>query len=237
MRSSRPSGSTKGDADRSQAEDGQRHRGGGRRRRPPDSLLLDGRQRADLGSGQRNGIQPLLVQSHAQHRHGDALAGGKQHVHFTCRWIIADIGSHTGGQVTHQYRIPPQGTPIIQLDINAEELGRNYPIKLGLQGDARNTLRRMLSEAKQVKPRTEWLGRVHALIAEWRAGVDEQLALAKEIVRKTTTSINVIQTAGMAPGPVVVKNNFHNVPDNGTVASWDLGYPGSADPEQFYMTE
>jgi acetolactate synthase-1/2/3 large subunit len=89
--------------------------------------------------------------------------------------LVFFIGSHTGGQVTHQYRIPPQGTPIIQLDINAEELGRNYPIKLGLQGDARNTLRRMLSQAKQVERRTEWLGRVHALIAEWRAGVEEHV--------------------------------------------------------------
>lgn len=37
--------------------------------------------------------------------------------------------------------------------------------------------------------------------------------------------------------PLVVKNNFHNVPETGgIVASWDLGFPGSADPEQFYMT-
>ena len=86
--------------------------------------------------------------------------------------LVFFIGSHTGGQVTHQYRIPPQGTPIIQLDINAEELGRNYPIELGLQGDARNTLRRMLQEADQVEPRVEWLNRVHELIREWRASVE-----------------------------------------------------------------
>ena len=51
--------------------------------------------------------------------------------------LVFFIGSHTGGQVTNGYRIPPQGTPIIQLDINPEELGRNYPIQLGMQGDVR----------------------------------------------------------------------------------------------------
>ena len=37
--------------------------------------------------------------------------------------------------------------------------------------------------------------------------------------------------------PLVVKHNFHNVPEEGgVVASWDLGFPGSTDPEQYYMT-
>ncbi len=37
--------------------------------------------------------------------------------------------------------------------------------------------------------------------------------------------------------PLVVKHNFHNVPrTGGIVASWDLGFPGSSDPEQYYMT-
>jgi peptide/nickel transport system substrate-binding protein len=44
-----------------------------------------------------------------------------------------------------------------------------------------------------------------------------------------------IGTIGQHPSPVIVKNNFHNVPEIGLVASWDLGYPGTADPEQFYI--
>lgn len=46
-----------------------------------------------------------------------------------------------------------------------------------------------------------------------------------------------IGTIGAHPSPVIVKNNFHNVPDVGLVASWDLGYPGTADPEQFYIAQ
>jgi peptide/nickel transport system substrate-binding protein len=46
-----------------------------------------------------------------------------------------------------------------------------------------------------------------------------------------------IGTIGEHPSPVIVKNNFRNVPDNGLVASWDLGFPGSADPEQFFFDQ
>jgi peptide/nickel transport system substrate-binding protein len=46
-----------------------------------------------------------------------------------------------------------------------------------------------------------------------------------------------IGTVGEHVSPVVVKNNFRNVPETGLVASWDLGYPGTADPEQFFIRE
>ncbi len=44
-----------------------------------------------------------------------------------------------------------------------------------------------------------------------------------------------IGTVGEHVSPAVVKNNFRNVPETGLVASWDLGFPGSADPEQFFF--
>ncbi|NJR12325.1 hypothetical protein HC776_00015 [bacterium] len=46
-----------------------------------------------------------------------------------------------------------------------------------------------------------------------------------------------IGTIGQHPSPVIVKNNFRNVPETGLVASWDLGYPGTADPEQFFIDQ
>jgi acetolactate synthase-1/2/3 large subunit len=87
--------------------------------------------------------------------------------------LVFFIGSHTGGQVTHGYQIPPQGTPIIQLDLNAEEIGRNYPIKTGMQGDVRNSLRRMIEMADSVEPRTQWISRVQELVQKWQESVSE----------------------------------------------------------------
>jgi peptide/nickel transport system substrate-binding protein len=74
------------------------------------------------------------------------------------------------------------------------------------------------------------------LYDQYRSTVDpkEQLKLAKEIVRTTTMSLNVIQTAGMAPGPVVVKNYFHNVAKNHT-SDWIIMTPGTQDPSHYWM--
>lgn len=44
-----------------------------------------------------------------------------------------------------------------------------------------------------------------------------------------------IGTVGEHVSPVIVKNNVHNVQDTGLVAGWDLGFPGTADPEQFFF--
>ena len=94
--------------------------------------------------------------------------------------LVFFIGSHAGGQVTHGYRIPPQGTPTIQLDINGEELGRNYALDVGLQGDVRNTLRRMITAAAAggsaeagaaVPDRSAWVTRVQELVAAWKEQV------------------------------------------------------------------
>jgi peptide/nickel transport system substrate-binding protein len=46
-----------------------------------------------------------------------------------------------------------------------------------------------------------------------------------------------IGTVGENVSPVVVKNNFRNVQETGSVASWDLGFPGTADPEQFFFKQ
>ncbi len=85
--------------------------------------------------------------------------------------LVFFIGSHTGGQVTNAYQIPPQGTPVVQLDINPEELGRNYPIEVGMQGDVRNTLRKMLEYSEEIEPRNKWVGRVQELVQNWKDSV------------------------------------------------------------------
>jgi acetolactate synthase-1/2/3 large subunit len=85
--------------------------------------------------------------------------------------LVFFIGSHTGSQVTMEWQIPRPGTPVIQLDIDPAELGRSYPIQVGLQGDARAALRKMLEVAETSGPRTEWLTIVQHLVQEWRAEV------------------------------------------------------------------
>jgi acetolactate synthase-1/2/3 large subunit len=83
--------------------------------------------------------------------------------------LVLFIGSHTGSQVTNEWRIPPAGTPVIQIDIDARELGRNYPTEVALLGDARVTVRRLMEVLELKEGTTEWLQRVHQLVSEWRS--------------------------------------------------------------------
>lgn len=84
--------------------------------------------------------------------------------------LVFFIGSHTGGQVTNNWMFPPTGTKVIQLDIDPEELGRNYPNAVSILGDAKVTLRRMIDAAKPGSSNaTHWAKRVQQLVAEWKS--------------------------------------------------------------------
>ena len=80
------------------------------------------------------------------------------------------IGSRCGGQVTNNWMFPPPGTKVIQLDIDPNELGRNYPNAASILGDAKVSLQRLIDAAPKVSPeRGDWNGRAQQIVAEWRA--------------------------------------------------------------------
>jgi len=85
--------------------------------------------------------------------------------------LVFFIGSHTGGQVTVDWKIPSEGTKVIQLDIDPLELGRNYPNAVTLLGDAKVTLQHLVSAAQSRPAETTktWTSRIAQLVAEWRA--------------------------------------------------------------------
>ena len=87
--------------------------------------------------------------------------------------LVLYIGSHTGSQVTNEWTVPSLDTPVIQIDIDPSELGRSYPAKATLHGDARACLRRLMEGLEPLGPRTEWVNRAQELVAEWREGVSE----------------------------------------------------------------
>src|SRR5256714_1165955 len=84
--------------------------------------------------------------------------------------LVCFIGSETGGMTTHFWAVPKIGTPAIQIDINAEALGRNYPLQAAVLGDAKATLARMRQEAdaKTAGKRKAWTERARAICQEWR---------------------------------------------------------------------
>ncbi len=85
--------------------------------------------------------------------------------------LVCFIGSETGGMTTHFWAVPPIGTPAIQIDIEPEALGRNYPLAASVLGDAKAVLSAMLKQADRAsaKQRAAWIKEISALRGEWYA--------------------------------------------------------------------
>ena len=74
--------------------------------------------------------------------------------------LVCFIGTETGGMTTHFWAVPKIGTPAIQIDIDPEALGRNYPLAARVNGDAKVTLARMLGLCRSRERRqAQGLGR------------------------------------------------------------------------------
>jgi len=84
--------------------------------------------------------------------------------------LICFVGTTTGGMTTHFWAVPKIGTPAIQIDINAEALGRNYPLLAAVNGDAKVTLTRMLAAADRgsAGKRKAWIAEVGNICGEWQ---------------------------------------------------------------------
>jgi acetolactate synthase-1/2/3 large subunit len=85
--------------------------------------------------------------------------------------LVCFIGTETGGMTTHFWTVPKIGTPAMQIDIEPESLGRNYPLAASVLGDIKNVLVRMLGQidkSSAVK-REAWIKEIATLRADWYA--------------------------------------------------------------------
>jgi acetolactate synthase-1/2/3 large subunit len=83
--------------------------------------------------------------------------------------LVCFIGTETGGMTTHFWAVPKIGTPAVQIDIDAEALGRNYPLQGAVNGDAKVTLERMRAQADHTSAprRRSWVEEAGKIRAEW----------------------------------------------------------------------
>src|SRR6185436_3602863 len=72
----------------------------------------------------------------------------------------------------YSFTIPP--TRLIHVDIDPEEIGRNYPVALGLMADVRTFLRQVHAEldrradlSKKADARKKWLAQIDGYRKEW----------------------------------------------------------------------
>lgn len=91
--------------------------------------------------------------------------------------LVFYIGSPAGGMVTGNWTVPLPGAAVMQLDIEPTELGRNFPNKVGLLGDAKVTLKHLIGAAQGSERNGKaWLARVQQLVSAWREQAAPMLA-------------------------------------------------------------
>ena len=85
--------------------------------------------------------------------------------------LVCFIGSETGGMTTHFWAVPKIGVAAVQIDIDAEALGRNYPLQASVLGDAKVVLSKMLGQIDKTSAtrRGPWIKQISSLREEWYA--------------------------------------------------------------------
>src|SRR6185369_1689816 len=85
--------------------------------------------------------------------------------------LVCFIGTETGGMTTHFWAVPKIGTPAIQIDIEPEALGRNYPLAASVLGDAKTVLAAMLAHVDEASAskRAAWVKEIAGPRDEWYA--------------------------------------------------------------------
>jgi len=129
---------------------------------------------------------------------------------------------------THFWAVPKIGTPAIQIDIDPQALGRNYPLRAAVNGDAKTILARMLAHADRgsAAKRKNWIGEVQTICRAWHEKF--QPALMSEAVPIRPERLCHELTRHVPDDAVVVV-------DTGHAGMWMGGMFDLTSPRQSYM--
>ncbi|MYC30043.1 MAG: thiamine pyrophosphate-binding protein [Chloroflexi bacterium] len=78
--------------------------------------------------------------------------------------VILAAGTRLGQSTTfYDNRYIPADARIVQIEIDPQELGRNYPVEVGIEGDAGAVLKEMLEQirAQEPRPNAGWVSDIH----------------------------------------------------------------------------
>ena len=142
--------------------------------------------------------------------------------------LVCFIGSESGGMTTHFWAVPKIGTPAIQIDIDPEAIGRNYPLQAGINGDAKVTLAKILGAADKssASKRKAWVEEAQKTCGEWRAKYKAALESDAVPIRPERICHEL---------SLHVPDNAIVVVDTGHAGMWMGGMYDLKSPTQSYM--
>ncbi|MBI3953867.1 MAG: thiamine pyrophosphate-binding protein [Chloroflexi bacterium] len=127
--------------------------------------------------------------------------------------LVLFVGSHVGGAIVNMRECPPWGTPIIHIDIDPAQPGKNYPDVTPLIGDARAVLQQML-EATDKAPadaHAAWIAEAQATIRDWWAKENAHVTADAAPIRPERLAVELVKA---------VPNDTIVVVDTGYAAAW-----------------
>lgn len=136
--------------------------------------------------------------------------------------LVLFVGSRAGGLTTSNWNVPGPRAAVVQLDIEPAELGRNYPLRVGVLGDAKVALQRMIEAARPAPPRHDWLRHARDLVDRWRAEVEPMAASDAVPIRPERICKEI--TEALPAGAVLVADTGHAAIWTGTMVG--LNRPG-----------
>jgi acetolactate synthase I/II/III large subunit len=142
--------------------------------------------------------------------------------------LVCFIGTETGGMTTDFWAVPKIGTPAIQIDIEPQAIGRNYPLLAGVNGDAKVTLAAMLALADRgsAAKRKPWIEQAQRICLDWSAKYKS--ALTSDAVPIRPERICAELTRHVPEDAIVVV-------DTGHAGMWMGGMYDLTSPRQSYM--
>ena len=138
------------------------------------------------------------------------------------------VGTGTGGMTTNFWTVPRIGVPAIQIDIDAEALGRNYPLKASVLGDVKVTLLCMIERADgtTAAKRKPWLEKSRSICEEWHSKHRQMLESDAVAIRPERICNELSKNL---PDDAIV------VVDTGHAGMWMGGMYDLRSPKQSYI--
>jgi acetolactate synthase-1/2/3 large subunit/sulfoacetaldehyde acetyltransferase len=129
--------------------------------------------------------------------------------------VILALGTRINQASTSwNYSVINPQTQIVQVDIDAQEIGRNYPVAVGIMGDAKAVAQQLLlalrHEFPEGRPNPAWRSEIEAIAARRRARLEAERSLGgdpmmpqrvyPELNKVLPRDCMVTIDAGVAPG-------------------------------------
>jgi acetolactate synthase-1/2/3 large subunit len=91
--------------------------------------------------------------------------------------VVMFVGSNTDAHTTNKWTVPQPGkVRVIHLDLDPDEIGRNYPTEVGIVSDAKSGLAGLVAAVKALQPQRrhvkERYDAVAAAVGAWRKGIE-----------------------------------------------------------------